>query len=131
MRFCFSKKFLWKLEVSKDLKKIVSRLTLTTEKNFTQKLDEWYEKYKDFFSQRVQAQEMKKVFHQLLVNSIILIQKLEQLTEVWELIYLSCLLTRIIKICIFKTQLIHLKVEYSLTWRIWLVYIVVWVKVWS
>jgi len=29
-----------KLEASKDLKKIVSRLTQTTEKNFTQKLDE-------------------------------------------------------------------------------------------
>lgn len=37
-----------KLEAGKDLKKIVSRLTQTTEKNFTQKLDEWYEKYKDF-----------------------------------------------------------------------------------
>ncbi len=34
-----------KLEASKDLKKIVSRLIQTTEKNFTQKLDEWYEKY--------------------------------------------------------------------------------------
>jgi hypothetical protein len=29
-----------KLEASKDLKKIVSRLTQTTEKNFTQKLDD-------------------------------------------------------------------------------------------
>ncbi|MFT5835377.1 MAG: hypothetical protein ACI9RG_000266 [Sulfurimonas sp.] len=35
-----------KLEASKDLKKIVSRLTQTTKKNFTQKLDEWYENYK-------------------------------------------------------------------------------------
>ena len=34
-----------KLEAGKDLKKIVSRLTQITEKNFTQKLDEWYEKY--------------------------------------------------------------------------------------
>ena len=37
-----------KLEASKDLKKIVSRLTLTTEKNFTVKLDEWYDIYKDY-----------------------------------------------------------------------------------
>lgn len=37
-----------KLEASRELKKIVSRLTLTTEKNFTQKLDEWYKIYKDF-----------------------------------------------------------------------------------
>ena len=37
-----------KLETSKDLKKIVSRLTLTTEKNFTQKLDGWYENIKIF-----------------------------------------------------------------------------------
>ncbi len=37
-----------KLEASKDLKRIVSRLTLTTEKNFTQKLDDWYENYKGF-----------------------------------------------------------------------------------
>jgi len=33
-----------KLEAGKDLKKIVSKLAQTTEKNFTQKLDEWYEK---------------------------------------------------------------------------------------
>ena len=36
-----------KLEASKELKKIVSRLTQTTEKNFTQKLDEGYKTYKD------------------------------------------------------------------------------------
>jgi len=41
-----------KLEASKNLKKIVSRLTLTTEKNFTQKLDEWYETYKDFLDEK-------------------------------------------------------------------------------
>jgi len=41
-----------KLEASKDLKKIVSRLTQTTEKNFTQKLDEWYENYKDFLYEK-------------------------------------------------------------------------------
>jgi len=40
-----------KLDASKDLKKIVSRLTQTTEKNFTTKLDEWYEMYKDFLEE--------------------------------------------------------------------------------
>jgi len=37
-----------KLQASKGFKKIVSRLTQTTERNFTNKLDEWYEIYKDF-----------------------------------------------------------------------------------
>ena len=41
-----------KLEASKDLKIIVLKLTQTTEKNFTQKLDEWYEKYKDFLAEK-------------------------------------------------------------------------------
>ena len=41
-----------KLEASKALKKIVSRLTQTTEKNFTQKLDDWYETYKDFLEEK-------------------------------------------------------------------------------
>jgi len=41
-----------KLEASKGLKKIVSRLTQTTEKNFTQKLDEWYEEYKYFLDEK-------------------------------------------------------------------------------
>lgn len=41
-----------KLEASKELKKIVSRLTQTTEKNFTQKLDDWYENYKGFLEEK-------------------------------------------------------------------------------
>jgi len=41
-----------KLEASKDLKKIVSRLTQTTEKNFTLKLDEWYEEYQNFLDEK-------------------------------------------------------------------------------
>jgi hypothetical protein len=41
-----------KLEAGKDLKKIVSRLTYTTEKNFIKNLDEWYEKYKDFLEEK-------------------------------------------------------------------------------
>jgi len=41
-----------KLEASKELKKIVSRLTHTTEKILTQKLDDWYEIYKDFLDEK-------------------------------------------------------------------------------
>ena len=41
-----------KLQASKDLKKIVSILTQTTEKNFTQKLDDWYETYKEFLEEK-------------------------------------------------------------------------------
>ncbi|MCP4971811.1 MAG: hypothetical protein GY932_14600 [Arcobacter sp.] len=63
-----------KMEASKDLKKIVSRLTHTTEKNLNQKLDEWCEIYKDFL--------MKKAYHLQLENLIILTQELELHTEV-------------------------------------------------
>jgi hypothetical protein len=41
-----------KLEASIELKKIVSRLTHTTEKNFTQKLDDWYKTYEDFLDEK-------------------------------------------------------------------------------
>lgn len=41
-----------KLEAGKELKKIVSRLTSTTEDNLTKKLDEWYENYKDFLDEK-------------------------------------------------------------------------------
>jgi len=41
-----------KLQASKDLKKIVSRLTQTTEKNFTQRLDSWHEEYKSFLDEK-------------------------------------------------------------------------------
>jgi hypothetical protein len=40
-----------KLQASKDLKKIMTRLTQTNEKNFTEKLDNWYEKYKLFLEE--------------------------------------------------------------------------------
>lgn len=40
-----------KLDASKDLKIIVTRLTYTTEKNLTQKLDDWYEIYKYFLDE--------------------------------------------------------------------------------
>jgi len=35
------------LDIAKDLQKIMRNLTTTTEEKFTQKLDDWYEKYKD------------------------------------------------------------------------------------
>jgi len=41
-----------RLKAGKDLQKIVSRLTQTTEKNFTQKLDERHVKYKDFLEEK-------------------------------------------------------------------------------
>ena len=41
-----------KLEAGRELKKVVSRLTLTTEKNFTQKLDQWRETYQDFLDEK-------------------------------------------------------------------------------
>ncbi|KAB7880552.1 transposase [Poseidonibacter ostreae] len=41
-----------KLEAGKELKKIVSRLTMTNQKSFTQKLDEWYEEYQVFLDEK-------------------------------------------------------------------------------
>ena len=41
-----------KLQASKDLKKIVANLTKTNEKNFTKKLNEWYEKYHNFLEEK-------------------------------------------------------------------------------
>jgi len=35
------------LDIAKDLQKIMRNSTTTTEEKFTQKLDDWYEKYKD------------------------------------------------------------------------------------
>lgn len=40
-----------KLEAGKDLNKVMMRLTQTNEKNFTEKIDELYEKYKDFLEE--------------------------------------------------------------------------------
>jgi hypothetical protein len=41
-----------KLEASKALKKIVSRLTGTTKKNFSKKLEDWHEIYRDFLEEK-------------------------------------------------------------------------------
>lgn len=37
-----------RLQASKDLQKIMYNLTSTNQKNFSKKLDEWYNIYKDF-----------------------------------------------------------------------------------
>lgn len=41
-----------KLQASKDLQKIMNRLTSTNETIFTKKLDAWYEIYKDFLAEK-------------------------------------------------------------------------------
>ncbi len=41
-----------RLEASKDLQKIMYGLTKTTQKKFTEKLDIWYLKYKDFLDEK-------------------------------------------------------------------------------
>ncbi len=41
-----------KLQASKDLQKILLRLTSTSETIFTKKLDEWYKTHKDFLAEK-------------------------------------------------------------------------------
>lgn len=41
-----------KLEASKELKKIVSRLTSTTETRFRNSLDLWYQKHEEFINEK-------------------------------------------------------------------------------
>jgi len=41
-----------KLDASKDLKKIISRLTSTTQTKFENKLDVWYQKYETFINEK-------------------------------------------------------------------------------
>ena len=52
-----------KLEASKELKKIVSRLTYTTEKNLTQKLGDWYVIYKDFLEEKTVSSTTGKLHY--------------------------------------------------------------------
>jgi len=42
-----------RLQAGKDLKIIMYRLTQTNEKNFTKKLNEWYETYKGFIEEKM------------------------------------------------------------------------------
>lgn len=52
-----------RLQAGKDLKTIMLRLTDTNEKNFTKKLDEWYDKYKDFIEEKTINSETGKSFY--------------------------------------------------------------------
>lgn len=49
-----------KLEAGQDLKKIMYNLTTTTETIFTKKLNEWYEKHKEFLAQKTIHPETNK-----------------------------------------------------------------------
>ena len=48
-----------KLEASKDLKKIVSRLTSTTQIRFENKLDIWYQEYESEIKKEIDYQHIK------------------------------------------------------------------------
>jgi hypothetical protein len=60
-----------RLEAGKDLQKIMYNLTSTTQTIFTNKLNEWYEKYKDFLAERtINPDTLKKSYtHQKLVSA--------------------------------------------------------------
>ena len=49
-----------KLEASQELKKIVSTLTRTSDIKFTIKLDNWYDKYKDFLNEKSINEDTEK-----------------------------------------------------------------------
>ena len=46
-----------KLQASKDLQKIMQRLTFTNKTIFTKRLDSWYEVYKDFLAEKTLNEE--------------------------------------------------------------------------
>jgi len=52
-----------RLEAGKDLKKIIDRLVYTNQKNFTKKLNEWFDKYKDFIEEKTINIETGKSFY--------------------------------------------------------------------
>ena len=52
-----------KLQASKDLKKIMSKLTQTNEINFTKKLDLWYQKYGVFINEKTINIETNKTYY--------------------------------------------------------------------
>ena len=103
-----------KLEASKDFKKIVSRLTLTTENKLTKKLDEWYDIYKDFLDEKSISSttgelhythpRIRSAYRSLRTNS-------PYTPRAGFALFLP---TRIIKNYISKIQQMHSKVEYSL-----------------
>ncbi|QOY55149.1 hypothetical protein HUE87_02610 [Candidatus Sulfurimonas marisnigri] len=60
-----------RLEAGKDLQKIMYNLTSTTQTIFTKKLNEWYEKHRDFLAEKtVKPETLKESFtHQKLVSA--------------------------------------------------------------
>ena len=60
-----------RLEAGKELQKIMYNLTSTTQTIFTKKLNEWYEKYKDFLAEKtINPDNLKESFtHQKLVSA--------------------------------------------------------------
>ena len=60
-----------RLEAGKDLQKIMYNLTSTTKTIFTKKLNEWYEKHKEFLAERtINPDTLKESFtHQKLVSA--------------------------------------------------------------
>lgn len=49
-----------KLGASKDLKRIISRLTMTTQTRFENKLDLWYQEYKTFLMKKASILQQAK-----------------------------------------------------------------------
>jgi len=60
-----------RLAAGKDLQKIMYNLTSTTQTIFTKRLDEWYEKHKDFLAEKtINPDTLKESFtHQKLVSA--------------------------------------------------------------
>ncbi len=60
-----------RLEAGKDLQKIMYNLTSTTQTIFTKKLNEWYEKHKDFLAEKtINPDTLQESFtHQKLVSA--------------------------------------------------------------
>ncbi|MCK4562496.1 MAG: hypothetical protein KAT78_06290 [Flavobacteriaceae bacterium] len=50
-----------KLEASKELKRIMTNLTKTTEKNFTKKLEYWHKKYYQFLNEKTKSSTTGKL----------------------------------------------------------------------
>ncbi len=50
-----------KLEASQELKKIMTNLTRTTEKNFTKKLQNWHKKYEEFLDEKTESSTTGKL----------------------------------------------------------------------
>jgi len=60
-----------RLEAGKDLKKVMYNLTTTTQTIFTKRLNEWYEKHKDFLAEKtINPDTLKEQYtHQKLVSA--------------------------------------------------------------